>query len=92
VLPTLAKLAASDATERCRRDRPPPRLVAEGAWCNLATATGRDRRVLQNFPAAVSAHVGADGNPTEPVFIASFAGIVDGRAVLQEWQRTKQPD
>jgi len=48
--------------------------------------------VLQNFPAAVSAHVGDDGNGTEPVFVAELAGIVDGRGVLQELQRTKQPD
>ena len=62
----LAKLAASDATERDvdeigrRLD-----LVAEGARCNLATqqqvVIGS---VLQSFPAAVSAHVGADGNGT----------------------------
>ncbi len=90
----LAKLAASDATERdvdeIGRHLD---LVAEGARCNLATqqqvVVGS---VLQNFPAAVSAHVGADGNGTEPVFIAELAEIVDGRAVLQESQRTKQPD
>ena len=90
----LAKLAASDATERDvdeigrRLD-----LVAEGARCNLATqqqvVIGS---VLQSFPAAVSAHVGADDDGREPVFVAELAGIVDGRAVMQEAQRTKQPD
>jgi NADH:ubiquinone oxidoreductase subunit F (NADH-binding) len=90
----LAKLAASDATER-DVDEIGRRLdiVAEGARCNLATqqqvVIGS---VLQNFPAAVSAHVGDDGNGTEPVFVAELAGIVDGRGVLQELQRTKQPD
>jgi NADH-quinone oxidoreductase subunit F len=90
----LAKLAASDATER-DVDEIGRRLdiVAEGARCNLATqqqvVIGS---VLQHFPAAVSAHVGDDGNGTEPVFIAELAGIVDGRAALQELQRTKQPD
>jgi NADH:ubiquinone oxidoreductase subunit F (NADH-binding) len=90
----LAKLAASDATER-DVDEIGRHLdvVADGARCNLATqqqvVVGS---VLQNFPGAVSAHVGADGNGTEPVFVAELAEIVDGRAVLQESQRTKQPD
>ena len=33
---------------------------------------------------------GVDGR--EPVFIAVIADLVDGRAVLEESQRTKQPD
>jgi NADH:ubiquinone oxidoreductase subunit F (NADH-binding) len=90
----LAKLTASDATER-DVDEIGRRLdiVADGARCNLATqqqvVVGS---VLQTFPSAVSAHVGGQAKATEPVFIAELAEIVDGRAVLHEAQRTKQPD
>jgi NADH-quinone oxidoreductase subunit F len=90
----LAKLAASDATER-DVDQIGGLLdvVAEGARCNLATqqqvVIGS---VLQQFPAVVSAHVGASDGAREPVFVAEIADLADGRAVLQEAQRTKQPD
>jgi NADH-quinone oxidoreductase subunit F len=90
----LAKLAGSDASERDvddigrRLD-----VVADGARCNLAAqqqvVIGS---VLQRFPAAVSAHVGSPDGASEPVFIAEIADLVDGRAVLEESQRTKQPD
>jgi NADH-quinone oxidoreductase subunit F len=90
----LAKLAASAATERdVDQIGRHLEVVADGARCNLPmqqqAVVGS---VLQNFPDAVAAHVGADGTGTEPVFIAELARIVDGRAVLQEAQRTKQPD
>jgi hypothetical protein len=48
--------------------------------------------VLQQFPAAVEAHLGAHGAAVEPVFIAEIRDIVDGQVVLEESQRTKQPD
>jgi NADH:ubiquinone oxidoreductase subunit F (NADH-binding) len=90
----LARLAASEATERDVDEIGHHlAIVADGARCNLATqqqvVIGS---VLQNFPAAVSAHLGGDARGTEPWFVAELAGIVDGRAVLQEAQRTKQPD
>ena len=90
----LAKLAGAGADVR-DVDRIGRLLdaVAEGARCNLAiqqqVVVGS---VLQQFPAAVGAHVGADGEGREPVFIAEIRDLVDGRVVLEESQRTKQPD
>ncbi len=90
----LATVAGSEADQR-DVDRIGQLLdaVTEGARCNLATqqqvVVGS---VLQKFPAAIGAHVGVEGGGTEPVFVAEIADIVDGQAVLQESQRTKQPD
>ena len=90
----LAKLAASDATKR-DVDEIGRHLdvVADGARCNLATqqqvVVGS---VLQQFPEIVEAHVESEDGAREPVFIAEIADLADGRAVLQEAQRTKQPD
>jgi NADH:ubiquinone oxidoreductase subunit F (NADH-binding) len=68
-------------------------LVADGARCNLATqqqvVVGS---VLRLFPDAVQAHVDHALAATEPVYIAAIADLVDGRVVLDEDQRTKQPD
>ena len=90
----LAKLAASDATER-DVDEIGRHLdvIADGARCNLAAQQQAVvGSVVQTFSTAVSAHVGGQATGTEPVFIAELDGIVDGRAVLHEAQRSKQPD
>jgi NADH:ubiquinone oxidoreductase subunit F (NADH-binding) len=90
----LARLAASNATQR-DLDKVDALLdsVAEGARCNLATQQQvAISSVLERFPAAVAAHVDADGGATEPMFIAEIAELADGKVVLQEAQRTKQPD
>jgi len=67
--------------------------VADGARCNLATqqqvVVGS---VLQQFPELVAAHVAGTAVAAEPVAIASIDDLVDGRVVLDDAQRTKQPD
>lgn len=69
------------------------RTVADSARCNLAL---QHQIVLgsirQLFPAEASAHVTADARPVEPELIAAIVDIEDGRAVLDERQRVKQPD
>jgi NADH:ubiquinone oxidoreductase subunit F (NADH-binding) len=68
-------------------------LVPEGARCNLATqqqvVVGS---VLERFPDLVAAHAERRAPAAEPVPIAAIVDVVDGRAVLDESQRTKQPD
>ncbi|HLM16642.1 MAG TPA: NADH-ubiquinone oxidoreductase-F iron-sulfur binding region domain-containing protein [Acidimicrobiia bacterium] len=90
----LAQLTASRAGER-DVDEITHRLdfVAEGARCNLAAqqqvVVGS---VLQQFPELVAAHVSGAAVAVEPVEIASIVDLVDGRVVLDDAQRTKQPD
>jgi NADH-quinone oxidoreductase subunit F len=68
-------------------------LVADGARCNLASqqqvVVGS---VLQHFPEVVREHASQGAPAAHPVLIAPIADLVDGRAVLDEAQRTKQPD
>jgi NADH:ubiquinone oxidoreductase subunit F (NADH-binding) len=90
----LARLTESRASER-EVDEINHRLdlVADGARCNLATqqqvVVGS---VLQQFPELVAAHVAEEAAAVEPVAIASILDLVDGRVVLDDAQRTKQPD
>ena len=68
-------------------------IVAEGARCNLATqqqvVIGS---VLTLFPDAVRAHADGALAGVEPFLVAAIADLVDDRVVLDEQQRTKQPD
>jgi NADH:ubiquinone oxidoreductase subunit F (NADH-binding) len=68
-------------------------LVAEGARCNLATqqqvVVGS---VLEQFPELVTAHANGHAPAADPAPIAALVDIVDGRATLDDAQRTKQPD
>jgi NADH:ubiquinone oxidoreductase subunit F (NADH-binding) len=68
-------------------------LVPEGARCNLATqqqvVVGS---VLGLFPELVAAHAEGHAPPVEPLFVAEIEQLADGRAVLDERARTKQPD
>jgi len=68
-------------------------LVAEGARCNLATqqqvVVGS---VLERFPDLVAAHADGSAPAAEPAPIAAIVDLVDDRAVLDDAQRTKQPD
>jgi NADH:ubiquinone oxidoreductase subunit F (NADH-binding) len=68
-------------------------LVAEGARCNLAVqqqvVVGS---ILRQFPDVVSAHARGHAALVEPMLIAPIRDLVDGRAVLDDAQRTKQPD
>jgi hypothetical protein len=90
----LARLAGSEADDRdVDHIRNLLDTIADGARCNLAAQQQAVvGSVLQQFPTAVGAHVDADDTGREPVFIAEIADLVDGRVVLEESQRTKQPD
>ncbi|HKF92267.1 MAG TPA: NADH-ubiquinone oxidoreductase-F iron-sulfur binding region domain-containing protein [Acidimicrobiia bacterium] len=67
--------------------------VADSARCNLALqhqlVVGNIRRL---FPDEARDHTHADARPVEPELIAAIVDIEDGRAVLDERQREKQPD
>jgi NADH:ubiquinone oxidoreductase subunit F (NADH-binding) len=68
-------------------------VVAEGARCNLATqqqvVVGS---VLDRWPDAFRAHTGGGAPAVARTPIASIRELVDGRAVLEELELTKQPD
>jgi hypothetical protein len=90
----LAELGASTATPRDLDEmRTRLALVTEGARCNLATqqqvVVGS---VLERFPEVVAAHAEGDARSVEPQLVAPIVDLVDGRAVLDDAQRTKQPD
>ncbi len=90
----LAGLAGSHATEH-DTDELATHLdtVTEGARCNLATqqqiVVGS---VLRLFPDLVRAHAERAVAGVEPFPIAAIADLVDGRAVPDPDQATKQPD
>ncbi len=67
--------------------------VADSARCNLALqhqlVVGNIRQL---FPDEARAHTHAAARPVEPELIAAIVDIEDGRAVLDERQRAKQPD
>ncbi len=90
----LTSLAGSHATEH-DTDELAAHLdaVAEGARCNLATqqqlVVGS---VLRLFPDVVRAHAERTVAGVDPFPIAPIADLVDGRAVLDPEQATKQPD
>jgi hypothetical protein len=44
------------------------------------------------FPDVVTAHLEARAAAVQPLLVAPIRDLVDGRAVLDERQRTKQPD
>jgi NADH:ubiquinone oxidoreductase subunit F (NADH-binding) len=90
----LAELIASRASDRDLEELTERlELVTEGARCNLATqqqlVVGS---VLQRFPELVAAHLHGDAPSVEPVPVAALVDVVDGRAVLDDTQRVKQPD
>lgn len=67
--------------------------VANGARCYLATQHEVVLRSLQEvFPQALSVHVDDTVAITEVPLVAPIVDIVDGRAVLDDSQATKQPD
>jgi NADH:ubiquinone oxidoreductase subunit F (NADH-binding) len=67
--------------------------VADSARCNLAL---QHQLVVGNirglFPDQARAHTHAVTRPVEPELIAAIVDIEDGRAVLDERHRAKQPD
>jgi NADH:ubiquinone oxidoreductase subunit F (NADH-binding) len=68
-------------------------LVVEGARCNLATqqqvVVGS---ILRQFPDLLTAHAHGQLPPVAPILVAPIRDLVDGQAVLDDTQRTKQPD
>ncbi len=86
---TASRASATDVEEIGKRLD----LVAEGARCNLPTqqqlVVGS---VLDRFPELVEAHAAGHAPGVTPVPIAEIRDVVDGHAVLDEAQRTKQPD
>lgn len=67
--------------------------VVDSARCNLAL---QHQLVVESirrlFPDEARAHTTADARPVEPELIAAIVDIEDGRAVLDERHREKQPD
>lgn len=90
----LGKLCRSEADESDLADI--GRLVGtvtDGARCSLAAqqhavVTG----LLDRFPAAVRAHADHGAAPVEPADVAPLVDIEGDVAVLDDRQRTKQPD
>jgi hypothetical protein len=96
-------LVIADVLGRVARSAPNPddfeildaRLtsVADGARCNLATqeqvVVGS---ILDLYEAAFEDHARGRAAPANPEFIAAIAELEDGIAVLDEHQRTLQPD
>jgi NADH:ubiquinone oxidoreductase subunit F (NADH-binding) len=67
--------------------------VTHGARCFLAQQHQNVvASFLDRFPEAVAAHVERRVDPAEPVLVAELIGIEEGRAVLDEGHRGKQPD
>src|SRR5581483_7580384 len=96
-------LAIADILTRivCGDSRPgdadelPSRVTTVGDEARCALA-GQQQRVVGSllalFPDAVRAHLEDAAVPDDPVLIAALLDIVDGRAVIDERQRTKLPD
>jgi len=76
-------------------DELPSRVATVGDEARCALA-GQQQRVIGSllslFPDAVRAHLEDAAAPDDPVLIASLVDIVDGRAIVDENQRRKQPD
>ena len=69
------------------------RTVSDSARCNLAYQQHDVvDSILGLFEDSFRDHVNDEQLPAEPELIAPIVDIVDGRAVLDEHQRDKQPD
>ena len=67
--------------------------ITDGARCNLAVQQQIvTRSLLQQFPDLVEAHIHDAASAADPVLVAPMVDIVDGHAILDETQSTKQPD
>ena len=96
-------LAIADMLTRivCGEARPgdvdelPDRVTTVGDEARCALA-GQQQRVIGSllslFPDAVRAHLEDAAAPDDPFLVASVVDIVDGRALVDERQRTKLPD
>ena len=67
--------------------------MADEARCALATQQQRViGSLLSLFPDAVQAHCEDAAAPDDTVLIAAIVDIEDGKAILDERHRDKQPD
>ena len=76
-------------------DELPSRVTTVGDEARCALAGQQERVIgslLSLFPDAVRDHLEDAAAPDDPVLIGSLVDIVDGRAVVDEHQRAKQPD
>ena len=90
----LHRLAASELHGRDREELTTRlAIVDEGARCNLATqqqvVVGS---IVDRYPDLVEAHATGAVAGVEPLAVAELREVADGRAELDEAQRTKQPD
>lgn len=90
----LERIRRSDATDRDLAHLEDCLLtVTDGARCYLAQQTQAVAgSVLQQFPAAVRAHLDGAREAADAYLVAPIVDLVDGEAVLDESQWTKQPD
>ena len=90
----LASLARSELTDDelgSLQDR--VRTVADEARCFLASQQEAVvRSLLETFPEAVEAHFDGRAEPAEPLLVAELVEVREGRAVIDERHRDKQPD
>jgi NADH:ubiquinone oxidoreductase subunit F (NADH-binding) len=67
--------------------------VADRARCSLASQhEAVVTSLLEHFSADVDGHVRGRAEPTRPVLIADLRDIEDGRAIIDQRYRDKQPD
>jgi NADH-quinone oxidoreductase subunit F len=67
--------------------------VIRGARCFLANQHQLVvESLLANFPDALAAHVSGEADAADAYLVAPLADIIDGVAVLDDSQATKQPD
>jgi hypothetical protein len=69
------------------------RTVTDEARCFLASQQEAVvRSLLETFPEAVVAHFDGRAEPAEPRLVAELVEVREGRAVIDERHRDKQPD
>ena len=90
----LARLAGSDLTDdQLGVLQGLVSTVSDEARCFLALQhEAVVRSLLETFPEAVVAHFDGRADATEPVLVAELLGVREGRAVIDERHRDKQPD
>lgn len=69
------------------------RTVGDSARCNLASQYQQVlRSILDEFDDDVRTHLDGQGGATDPQLVAPVVALDDGRALLDERHRDKQPD
>ena len=90
----LRRIRTSEATDRDLAHLEDCLLsVTDGARCYLAEQTQQVAgSILQHCPDVVRAHLDRSREAADAYLIAPIVDLVDGEAVLDETQWTKQPD